>query len=42
MASTIENGCLCGGVRYRLHARPKRGSDCHCEDRRRASAAPYV
>jgi hypothetical protein len=42
MASTIEGGCLCGGVRYRLHVRPKQGSDCHCEDCRRASAAPYV
>ena len=42
MASTIEGGCLCGGVRYRLHGKPKQGSDCHCEDCRRASAAPYV
>ena len=42
MASTIEGGCLCGGVRYRLHVTPKQGSDCHCEDCRRASAAPYV
>ena len=42
MATTIEGGCLCGGVRYRLHDRPKQGSDCHCEDCRRASAAPYV
>ena len=42
MASAIEGGCLCGGVRYRLHARAKQGSDCHCEDCRRASAAAYV
>src|SRR6202007_2611457 len=42
MASTIEGGCLCGGVRYRLTVRPKRGSDSLCEDCRRASAAPYV
>src|SRR4029453_9046385 len=42
MASTIEGGCLCGGVRYRLHVKPKQASDCHCEDCRRASAAPYV
>jgi len=42
MTSTIDGGCLCGGVRYRLHARPKPGSDCHCEDCRRASGAPYV
>lgn len=42
MARTIEGGCLCGGLRYRLHVPPKQGSDCHCEDCRRASAAPYV
>src|SRR3954469_3371283 len=42
MASTIEGGCLCGGVRYRLHVTPRPGSDCHCQDCRRASAAPYV
>ena len=38
----MEGGCLCGGVRYRLHREPKRGSDCHCEDCQRASGAPYV
>jgi hypothetical protein len=42
MANRIEGGCLCGGVRYRLYAQPKQGSDCHCEDCRRASAALYV
>ena len=42
MATLIEGGCLCGGVRYRLDVEPNRGSDCHCEDCRRASAAPYV
>src|SRR5437867_13252157 len=42
MESTIDGGCLCGSVRYRLHVRPKRGADCHCEDCRRASAAPYL
>ena len=42
MRNIIGGGCLCGGVRYRLHSRPKQGSDCHCEDCRRASAAPYV
>ena len=42
MATTFEGGCLCGGVRYRLLVRPKPGSDCHCQDCRRASAAAYV
>jgi len=38
----IEGGCLCGGVRYRLHEQPTQLSDCHCVDCRRASAAPFV
>src|SRR5215813_13539154 len=42
MRATFDGGCLCGGVRYRLHAKPEQGSDCHCEDCRRASGAPYV
>jgi hypothetical protein len=42
MTAGVEGGCLCGGVRYRLHGTPKHTSDCHCEDCRRASAAPYV
>ena len=42
MANRIEGGCLCGIFRYRLHVRPTQGSDCHCEDCRRASAAAYV
>jgi hypothetical protein len=42
MNGRIEGGCLCGGVRYRLHAEPVQLSDCHCIDCRRASAAPVV
>jgi hypothetical protein len=42
MTAPIEGGCLCGGVRYRLHAGPAQLSDCHCIDCRRASAAPFV
>ena len=42
MTSEIEGGCLCGGVRYRLHEEPRQLSDCHCIDCRRASAAPFV
>ncbi len=42
MATGVDGGCLCGRVRYRLHGEPKQTSDCHCEDCRRASAAPYV
>jgi len=42
MSAAIEGGCLCGGVRYRLHAPPTRLCDCHCIDCRRASGAPFV
>ncbi len=42
MTTPIEGGCLCGGVRYRLHAQPARVSDCHCLDCRRGSAAAFV
>ncbi len=42
MSDAIEGGCLCGGVRYRLHTSPANLSDCHCIDCRRASAAPFV
>jgi hypothetical protein len=42
MSTKIDGGCLCGGVRYRLHQAPAQLSDCHCIDCRRASAAPFV
>ena len=38
----MEGGCLCDGVRYRLHSKPIELSDCHCIDCRRASGAPCV
>ena len=42
MKSSIEGGCLCGGVRYRLTKEPAQVSNCHCVDCRKASAAPFV
>ena len=42
MSASIEGGCLCGGVRYRLRVAPARVCDCHCIDCRRASATPFV
>jgi hypothetical protein len=38
----FDGGCLCGGVRYRLHQSPEQICDCHCVDCRRGSAAPFV
>jgi hypothetical protein len=40
--SENDGGCLCGGVRYRLHESPSQICDCHCIDCRRGSAAPFV
>jgi hypothetical protein len=42
MNATIDGGCLCGGVRYRLHGPPTNICDCHCLDCRRASGAPFI
>jgi hypothetical protein len=42
MNATIEGGCLCRGVRYRLGEVPGDRNDCHCIDCRRSSGAPYV
>ncbi len=42
IASKIEGGCLCGGVRYRLLQAPERLCDCHCIDCRRSSGAAFV
>ncbi|MGI8891270.1 MAG: GFA family protein [Chthoniobacterales bacterium] len=42
MNMSVEGGCLCGGVRYRLRTEPAQVSDCHCIDCRRASAASFV
>ena len=41
-AFPVEGGGLYGGVRNRLHGAAKHRSDCHCQDCRRASAAPYA
>lgn len=37
-----EGGCLCGAVRYTLHAPPKWTALCHCNSCRRAASAPVV
>ncbi len=42
MKAEIVGGCLCGGTRYRLEEEPRDLCDCHCEDCRRSSGAPFV
>lgn len=39
---TIEGGCLCGAVRYRIDGEPVLSGTCHCRTCRMASAAPFV
>ncbi len=42
MTETIEGGCLCGGVRYRIHGEPLSSGTCQCRTCRKASAAAIV
>jgi hypothetical protein len=41
-ATTLEGGCLCGGIRYRAAHEPGRTGHCHCTMCRRAAGAPMV
>lgn len=39
---TLEGGCQCGSVRYRISGAPVLAALCHCSMCRRANAAPAV
>jgi len=39
---SIEGGCLCGAVRYRIQGEPLSSGTCQCRTCRRASAAAIV
>jgi hypothetical protein len=39
---TLEGGCLCGAIRYRIAGAPHHVSHCHCTMCRRASGAAMV
>ena len=39
---SIEGGCLCGAVRYRIQGEPLISSTCQCRSCRRASGAAIV
>jgi hypothetical protein len=39
---TIEGGCLCSAIRFRVSGEPVFSCICHCATCRRASAAPTV
>ena len=42
MKLSIEGGCLCGAVRYRISAEPRSADYCHCRMCRRAAGAPVA
>lgn len=42
MRDSIQGGCLCGAVRYRIAGAPVAGTLCHCRSCRLASGAPSV
>ena len=42
MNMPLSGGCVCGGLRYGLRARPHSLNSCHCIDCRRSSGAPFV
>ena len=39
---TIEGGCFCGAIRYRIADGDYPSVNCHCSMCRRTSAAPFV
>ena len=39
---TMEGGCFCGAVRYRIEGTPSRVTNCHCIHCRRTSGAPFL
>jgi hypothetical protein len=38
----LSGGCQCGAVRYRLEAKPKATSICHCRMCQKASGGPFM
>ena len=42
MSYPAEGGCLCGAVRYRLLAAPRKSMHCHCDNCRKASGAAML
>jgi hypothetical protein len=42
MSTSVEGGCQCGSVRYRITGEPVMTALCHCTRCRRAGGAPAV
>ena len=39
---TLDGGCLCGAIRYRVSGKPTNTMICHCKSCRRAAGSPVV
>jgi hypothetical protein len=39
---TLEGGCQCGAVRYRLEGEPRGLAACHCRDCQRQSGSAFA
>ena len=42
MTDTLDGGCFCGAVRYRLNSAPMFVHCCHCRDCQRQSGSAFV
>ena len=42
MKNTVEGGCFCGAVRYRVSGKPENTMVCHCQTCRRVAGSPVV
>ena len=40
--ATMEGGCACGGIRYRLASKPMFVHCCHCRDCQRQTGSAFV
>lgn len=40
--SSVEGGCLCGAIRYRIEGSPSGSMICHCATCRRQAGAPVM
>jgi hypothetical protein len=40
--SSLEGGCLCGAVRYRVDGEPVVSAVCHCRTCRKSASAPML
>jgi hypothetical protein len=42
VTTMLTGGCRCGAIRYKADAAPLSETNCHCEDCRETTGAPFV